>query len=170
MILAAQRGAEEKKVRFYGNLLANLAFEQDVDRSKSNFLLRLGEQLSYRQLCLLSLFAQNTLVQGGNNRFNLRSSSYRDRLSEEAPIATDLIVLLQETYDLGQRGIIGNGGSAMLDIVDANPSEMSPEGGRSEPLQSHGVVAGRTGRPECPDPALALTRRQTGPMSSSGLE
>ncbi len=50
VVLAAQREAEEKKVRLYGNLLANLAFVQDVDREHANFLVRLGENLSYRQL------------------------------------------------------------------------------------------------------------------------
>lgn len=128
VILAAQREAEEKKVQFYGNLLANLAFEGDIDRSQANFLIRLGDQLSYRQLCALALFGQNTLVLGGDNRFNLRSGSYRGRLDDEAPVATDRIVLLQEVYDLYQRGILGNGGSAMIAVLDANPSVMSLAG------------------------------------------
>ena len=128
VILAAQREAEEKKVRFYGNLLANLAFEEDIDRSQGNYLIRLGEQLSYRQLCLLSLFAQNTLVSDEQNHFNLRVGSYRGRVKAGSPIATDKIVLLQEVYDLYQRGILENGGSAMIDKSDANPSVLSPEG------------------------------------------
>ncbi len=128
VILAAQREAEEKKVRLYGNLLANLAFAQDIDRSQANFLIRLGDQLSYRQLCLLSLFAQNTLVHGGNNRFNLRSGAYRGESGNVPPISWNLLALLQETYDLYQRGILGNGGSAMIAVLDANPSEMSPGG------------------------------------------
>lgn len=128
IVLAAQREAEEKKVRLYGNLLANLAFAQDIDRSQANYLIRLGEQLSYRQLCLLSLFAQNTLVFDEQNHFNLQAGSYRDRASEASPIATDMIVLLQEIYDLYQRGILENGGSAMIDKSDANPSMLSPEG------------------------------------------
>lgn len=127
VVLAAQREAEEKKVRLYGNLLANLAFAQDVDRSQANFLIRLGEDLSYRQLCLLSLFAQNTLIHGGNNRLNLRTSSYREETGM-APISFDLLVLLQEVYDLYQRGIVNNGGEAMISVADANPSQMSPVG------------------------------------------
>ncbi len=126
VVLAAQREAEEKKVRLYGNLLANLAFAQDIDRSQANFLIRLGEDLSYRQLCLLSLFAQNTLLLGGNNRLGLRESDYRDDTGRLNSL--DLIVLLQETYDLYQRGIVGNGGSAMISIADAKPGRMSPAG------------------------------------------
>jgi hypothetical protein len=125
VVLAAQREAEEKKVRLYGNLLANLAFEQDINRSQANFLLRLGEGLSYRQLCLVSLFGRNTLL-GVNNRLNLRRRSYREDWSTVATF--DLIVLLQEAYDLYQRGIVGNGTEAMISVADANPSVMSPLG------------------------------------------
>jgi hypothetical protein len=126
VVLAAQREAEEKKVRLYGNLLANLAFESGIDRSQANFLLRLGEDLSYRQLCLLSLFAQNTLLHGGNNRLNLRTGDYREDWNTVATF--DLLVLLQEVYDLYQRGIVTNGWSAMISTTDANPSQMSPVG------------------------------------------
>lgn len=128
VVLAAQREAEEKKVRLYGNLLANLAFEPDVDRSQANFLLRLGEDLSYRQLCLLSLFAQNTLLPGGNNRLNLRTGDYRDG----GVSSTELLVLLQEIYDLYQRGIVTNGGDAMISVADANPSQLSPVGAAAQ--------------------------------------
>lgn len=126
VVLAAQREAEEKKVRFYGNLLANLAFEPDVDRSQANFLLRLGEDLSYRQLCLLSLFGQNTLL-GVNNRLNLRTSSYRNAVGTVS-FGFDLVVLLQEIYDLYQRGIVTNGRDAMISVSDAIPSQLSPVG------------------------------------------
>ncbi len=126
VILAAQREAEEKKVRLYGNLLANLAFEPDIDRSQANFLIRLGEDLSYRQLCLLSLFGQNTFL-GVNNRLNLRTGSYRNATGT-ASFGFDLLVLLQEIYDLYQRGIVNNGADAMIAIADANPSKLSPVG------------------------------------------
>jgi len=124
VVLAAQREAEEKKVRLFGNLLANLAFARDVEREHANFLVRLGEDLSYRQLCLLALFAQNTLLRGGNNRLSLRTSDYRD----SDLLGMDLIVLLQETYDLYQQGLVNNGGSAMISVADAIPSQMSPVG------------------------------------------
>lgn len=124
VVLAAQREAEEKKVRLYGNLLGNLAFAQDVDASQANFLVRLGEGLSYRQLCLLSLFAQNNLLLGGDNRLNLRAGDYR----ESGVAGMDMIVLLQETYDLYQRGIVNCGGAAMISVGDVDPSQMSPQG------------------------------------------
>lgn len=57
VILAAQRLHEERKLRYLGNLLAGIAFAPDVDPALANHLIRLADQLSYRQLCLLALVA-----------------------------------------------------------------------------------------------------------------
>lgn len=59
VVLASQREYQEKKILFYGNLLANIAFHPEISRAQANLLIRLAEQLSYRQLCLLNLFAKN---------------------------------------------------------------------------------------------------------------
>ncbi|MBA2713877.1 MAG: hypothetical protein H0U55_10055 [Rubrobacteraceae bacterium] len=132
VVLAAQREAEEKKVRLYGNLLANLAFAQDHDRSQANFLIRLGEDLSYRQLCLLSLFAGNTLLSDADNSsdadnpLGLRERDYSDHVGKVNN--PDLLMLLQETYDLYQRGIVSSGTYVMLSPATANPSQISPVG------------------------------------------
>lgn len=58
ILLAAQREHEEKKVKFYGRLLANLAFEVGVDRGYANFLLGFAQRMSYRQLCIISIFGR----------------------------------------------------------------------------------------------------------------
>jgi len=55
-VLAAQREYQEKKVPFYGCFFANLAFRSDVSRAQGNMLLRIADQMSYRQLCLLAMF------------------------------------------------------------------------------------------------------------------
>ncbi|WP_422190596.1 hypothetical protein [Methanoregula sp.] len=55
-LLAAKNEYEEKKLKYYGNLVANIAFHSDIDHYHSNYLLRIGERLSYRQLCILDLF------------------------------------------------------------------------------------------------------------------
>ncbi|MFA4849827.1 MAG: hypothetical protein WC626_08890 [Methanoregula sp.] len=57
-LLASQREHEELKLRYLGNLCGNVAFIPDIDKYQANFLLRLSQNLSYRQLCLLSLFYQ----------------------------------------------------------------------------------------------------------------
>lgn len=55
VLLSAQRDPQEKKLRFYGNLLANLAFSPRIDREQATLLVRLARDLSYRQLCILAL-------------------------------------------------------------------------------------------------------------------
>lgn len=55
-IRAAQVEFEERKIPFQGYLIANILFHHEVDREQANLLMRLASELSYRQLCLLSLF------------------------------------------------------------------------------------------------------------------
>ena len=58
VLRAAQREYEERKVPFYGALLANIAFSPQVDRPYANFLLRTAERLSFRQLALLAFLSE----------------------------------------------------------------------------------------------------------------
>lgn len=96
VLLATQRDHEEKKLPFYANLLANLAFDTTYDRAEANLLIRLGRELSYRQLLLLSLW-------GGRRLDNAhRTEDYR----EERNFSQPLIGTLQEAYDLYLRGLL----------------------------------------------------------------
>lgn len=52
VLLAGQKAYEESKLKFIGNLYANLTVSS-LDKYQCNFLIRLSESLSYRQLCLL---------------------------------------------------------------------------------------------------------------------
>lgn len=61
ILLAAQNDHREKKLRYYANLLANLAFQAEVDRDGANFLIKTAEAMSYRQLCILALFGYRQL-------------------------------------------------------------------------------------------------------------
>lgn len=58
VLLAAQREHQEKKIPYYANLAANLAFEAAVDAVTADHLLRTAEELSYTQLGLLALVAK----------------------------------------------------------------------------------------------------------------
>ncbi len=55
VLLIAQREYQEKKLKFYGNLLANIAFRPDIDRDLANAVVREAENMTYRQMCLISL-------------------------------------------------------------------------------------------------------------------
>jgi hypothetical protein len=122
VLLAGQRESQEKKLRYYGNLLGNIPFHPEVDRAQANLLIRMAVGLSYRQLCLLAVFKnrkQYTLGQGGSSRGI-------DYLSD-APTA--LLATLQETYNLHTQALVrvghthnmtANQPEAPVDIVPAN--------------------------------------------------
>lgn len=117
ILLAAQREHEEKKLPFYGNLLANIAFTQEINRVHGNLLIKLGQGLSYYQLCLLSLFAQK-------NSFKLRKGDYRGTTN----IGLDKIPLLQESVELARLELINIPGDAVLGLTDINPAGMNING------------------------------------------
>ena len=55
-LLKSRDEHEEKKLKFYSHFLANLTFDSDVTFYHANTLLKIAEQLSYRQLCIIALF------------------------------------------------------------------------------------------------------------------
>ena len=86
VLLTAQREYQEKKLRFHGNLLANIVFHPEIDKAQANMLIRLSERLSYRQLCFLAIF-------GHKEKYNLRKEDYRNQPST---IGAEKLALLQE--------------------------------------------------------------------------
>ena len=117
ILLAAQREHQEKKLRFYGNLVANIAFSPSISREHANLLIRVGESLSYRQLCLLRLFA----VKG---QFGLRQKDY----TSFGEVGEGRAALLQEIYDLYSHGMVHRGGAAMLGLLDVTPGSTDIQG------------------------------------------
>ena len=74
MLLAARNEYEEKKLPFFGNLLANIAFDPTIDREQANLLIKIGENVTFRQMCILSVFADHDRFDFG--RISLRSSGF----------------------------------------------------------------------------------------------
>jgi hypothetical protein len=114
VLLAAQSEYQEKKIKFEGNLFANIVFEPSIDRASANFLLRLAQTLSYRQLCIIALFAQQ-------EKFPLRNRDYRnwERFNNNS-----LLALLEEIYDLYSKGIVYIDAEAMVSPFDVIPAKM----------------------------------------------
>lgn len=55
-LLKARNEYEEKKIKYYSNFIANLNFDESISFEKGNTLLRILEQLSYRQISILAYF------------------------------------------------------------------------------------------------------------------
>ncbi|TCT05900.1 hypothetical protein EDC64_1031 [Aquabacter spiritensis] len=117
ILLKAQREAEEKKLPYMANLLTNVAFDNSVNGQLAHQIVKAAEALTYRQLCLLSLFS-------GLAQHNLRSSAYRD--VGEFPL--NLMQVLYECYDLYNRGLVNVGGEVAFGPTDIKPSVMRIQG------------------------------------------
>jgi len=117
VLLAAQREHEEKKVIFFGNLLANIAFNQKITRPQANSLIRKAKDVSFRQMCLISLFAQS-------ENFRLRNHGYIG----ETALSFDAYTLLQEIYELTPLGLLTLPGITLRSIADITPKKMRVEG------------------------------------------
>lgn len=55
VLLSAQREHEERKLPYLGKLLAAIAFVPDITRDLANLLTRLGSELSFQQLVVLTV-------------------------------------------------------------------------------------------------------------------
>ena len=102
ILRSAQQEYEERKVRFLGNLLGNIPFHSEIDRSLANVLITTITSLSYRQLCLLSLTEQRLALglrpqSGGELRSFLGDT--------DSPMGIQFILLAQDARDLYQRGL-----------------------------------------------------------------
>jgi hypothetical protein len=123
-MLAAQREHEEKKVPLLGNLMASIPFDEEIDRGQANLLLRLAEDVSYRQLCILALLGDRMIFAETDtpprNVFipELRKGAYSGKRPDFNTIA-----ILQEAWDLQSRSLAYVGPTAM-DYRWIDPSQM----------------------------------------------
>jgi hypothetical protein len=99
VLLVAQRQHQEKKIPYLAFLLANIAFD-DASADLTNHLIRLADQLSYRQLCLIALFE-------AKDRYRLHVGKYL----EAAEPSNEMQSLIGELLDLEDRGLAMSDGS-----------------------------------------------------------
>jgi hypothetical protein len=112
-LTAAQRDPQEKKLRYYGNLIGNLPFEKNLDASEAFQLTRLAQELTYRQLCLLAIFAES-------RKFSLRNGQYVGY-----PAMTDsLMSVLLDIYELWSRQIVGSDTLVLVTYDLINPARI----------------------------------------------
>jgi len=95
VILGAQKEYEERKVKYLGNLYGNICTNDKIIREHANQLIKITNNLSYRQLCILQLF-----VEKWNENHNFK---FRVKLDIPKIETSDIII---EIRDLQQRGLI----------------------------------------------------------------
>lgn len=118
VLLKSQREPEERKLPYMAHLMANVAFDTTIGAHMAHQLTKTAEQLSYRQLCMLSLIATK-------DQYDLRNDDYRNFGGR---FRKDLYQLLYEYQDLHNREYISFAGAAALGLTDVNPGAATLQG------------------------------------------
>ena len=117
ILLKSQREPEEKKIQFMGHLLSNIAFDKTISGDMAHQIIKVAEDLTYRELCILRLSAVKEF-------YTLRASDYRGY----GPFPKELYQVLYECMDLYHRGLINFGGSVGFGPTDVTPNAMTIQG------------------------------------------
>ena len=116
VLLKAQREPEDKKIQYMGYLLSSIAFDSEINLPYAHQLIKVAEQLTYRQLCILKLCVVK-------EEYQLRDRHYKDpRLRDKA-----LNQILHECHNLYTGGYVHHKGK--LDIGDTEafvPTDLNP--------------------------------------------
>ena len=118
----AREEYEEKKVALLGNFYSNVAFSPGVSVQEANYYLRLFDNFTYRQLCVICLAFMKPYQP---ELATLRRNDYRT-INQE--LSADSVTLLQEIFGLYSLGLItcrssdGTTYSALLGWHDVIPN------------------------------------------------
>lgn len=96
VLLKSKNEHEEKKVKIFGNIFANIAFTPDLKVGEANHILQIAENLTYRQMCLLSMFCRKDEI----GDLELPESLHNMQSFET-------ISIQQEIYQLYNFGLLG---------------------------------------------------------------
>ena len=118
VLRAAQDEPEERKLPYLARLLSEIAFRPNVDRATASMLVRIGHELTYRQLLLLSLYARKDLFPFPPGNFRDKGLRHMDAV----------VPLLHDSMDLHARGLVAITGGFALGILDIEPNKMTPSG------------------------------------------
>lgn len=121
-LLAAQREFEERKVVYLARMYANIAFSPIISKQIADYLIKIVERLSYRQLVILHVIGGNQLVRhtfGGKGIFQTEAYLTVSGI-ENVTIAT-------EVFDLYRMSLLSSS-SVIFDSAGINPSALSISG------------------------------------------
>ena len=116
-LLKSQREPEEKKLPYMAYLLANLAFDPQINVHMAHQITKAAERLTYRQLCILKLVVVK-------DQFDLRKEDYRGQGS----FSKELYQVLYEYLDLYNRGYVNFGGEVVFGPADIKPGSAVVQG------------------------------------------
>lgn len=115
ILLAAQKEYEEKKLKYLGNLYANLAFTETVDSRMANMLIKIASELTFRQYVILYVVS---MFQKPECATMPRKEPY------ELLLGVKMTTIATEFYDL-YRCTLLHSSEALLDAAAINPSKLT---------------------------------------------
>ena len=95
VLLKCQREPEEKKLPYMANLFAAFAFRPDIDAQTAHHMIRIAEQMTYRQLCLIHLVSEK-------DKYKLRNTVFQD----DDGYSVDLYSILLDIQSLVEQGYL----------------------------------------------------------------
>ena len=96
VILKCQREPEEKKIRYIPKVYVNTVFEQEISADLSHKIIKSAEQLTYQQLCILSMVGR-------------RESTEEFPTTFQVDFSLELSKLLHDCFELVTNGYIQGG-------------------------------------------------------------
>lgn len=117
-LFAAQRESEEKKIKYYANLYANIAFNTTISRPIANQLIKIAEQLTYRQIVILHAIGTHQLMQ--------KMSFFKTTAYSSVSGLTN-VTIASEIFELYRMSLISSK-NVIFDSAGINPSMLSISG------------------------------------------
>ncbi len=100
VVLKIQRESEEKKTPYIAKIFENTVFEQEVSADLSHKIIKSAEQLTYQQLCILSMVGR---------RRNDEDMLSDFQLNPQPNFSLELSKLLHDCFELVTNGYIQGG-------------------------------------------------------------
>ena len=120
IIISSRNEHEERKIKYYGYLFANIMFKDNLDRDECNRLIKISRELTYCQIKLINMYVISQTVQvpilQREDYTKLGIKDYK------------LLGILQDTLDMIQKSILNGSGKLVLDVVQINPSKIKVQG------------------------------------------
>ena len=125
VIVAAQREYENKKLKYYGKLLSNISFREDVSKDQAVQLIQIAQRLSYRQYILIMIIAHSQFIKNSNEKLPYLDNN---ALMKKKSTSYNDISVYQDIYELYRMGILNGGGDIILEMGYIIPSKLGIQG------------------------------------------
>ena len=120
IIISAKNEHEDNKLKYYGYLLGNIIFKENLDRDEFNRLIKISRNLSYCQIKLINMYVISQMIQVPILK--------REDYTKTGVGSYKLLGILQDTLDMIQKSILNGSGNLVLDVVQINPSKIKVQG------------------------------------------